>query len=112
MRMIAFGLVFLAGAAQAASPEEVKQQLEKAYPVQVLKVTPNSDSGKRTYDVRVMQKNDGSNGAFGVTTLVVDAETGELVPIFQHHKSGYTLPDQISGDPRQIHVPRGGSTWR
>ena len=111
MRVLAIALLFAAGAAQAASPDEVKQKIEKAYGVQVLKVSPADLNGKKIYDVRVMRK-DGGNGAFGVTTLAVDAETGNLVPAFRHKASGYTMPDEISGDPRQIFVPATGATWK
>jgi Peptidase propeptide and YPEB domain len=113
MRTLALALALLAaGAAQAASPDEVKQQIEKAYGVQVLQVTPADLDGKKVYDVRVMRKADGGNGAFAVTTLAVDAETGKLVPAFRHKASGYTMPDSIEGDPRQIFVPKSGATWK
>jgi ribosomal protein L23 len=112
MRVLATIAVLLAaGAASAATPEEVKQQIEKRYPVQVLKVTPADLDGKKIYDVRVMRKN-GGNGAFGVTSLAVDAESGQLVPAFRHKTSGYTIPDAVEGEPRQIFVPSQGSTWR
>jgi hypothetical protein len=104
-------LLLAAGAASAASPEEVKERIEKQYGVQVLKVTPTDLDGKKVYDLRVMRK-DGGNGAFGVTSLAVDAETGQLVPAFRHKASGYALPDAVEGDPRQIFVPSRGSTWR
>lgn len=113
MRLIAaaFLVFFAAGAACAASPEEVKQRIEKEYGVEVLKVTPADLDGKKVYDIRVMRK-DGGNGAFGVSTIAVDAESGKLVPAFRHKPSGYALPDQVAGDPRQIFVPSRGSTWR
>lgn len=113
MRRIAAALLisFVAGAAFAASPEEVKQKIEKEYAVEVLKVTPAELDGRKVYDVRVMRK-DGGDGAFGVATIAVDAETGQLVPAFRHKSSGYSLPDQVAGDPRQIFVPSRGSTWR
>jgi hypothetical protein len=108
---LALAVLLAAGAAQAASPDEVKKKIEAAYPVQVLKVEPADIDGKKAYSVRVMRK-DGGNAAFGVTTLAVDAETGALLPAFQHRASGYRLPDALEGDPRQVHVPAAGSTWR
>jgi hypothetical protein len=112
MRILASAVLLLAaGAASAASPEEVKQMIEKQYGVEVLKVTPADLDGRKVYDLRVMRKN-GGNGAFGVTTLAVDAETGQLVPAFRHKASGYSVPDAVEGDPRQIFVPSKGSTWR
>ncbi len=108
----AVAILLAAGAAQAASPDEVKKKIEAAYPVQVLKVEPTDIDGKKAYSVRVMRKGGGGNAAFGVTTLAVDAETGALLPAFRHRASGYRLPDALEGDPRQVHVPAAGSTWR
>jgi hypothetical protein len=118
MRRIAIlaAVLALAGvsAAQAGvTPDEVKQLLEKAYPVQVLKVAPTEVDGKPGFAVRVMSNDTSGNGGFGVSTLTVDAETGQLVPAFRHQTSGYTLPETVSGDPRQVNVPEDGSkTWR
>jgi hypothetical protein len=115
MRSLLALFALLAGTVPAlagATPETVKQRIEKAYPVQVLRVDPTEVDGRPALAVRVMNKASGQNGGFGVTTLVVDAETGELVPAFRHRVSGYTLPDQVSGDPRQVNVPERGSTWR
>jgi hypothetical protein len=109
--LVAACLILLAGAAQAASPDEVKQKIEKTFGVRVLKVTPFDLDGRKAYDVRVMRENDG-NGAFGITSLAVDAESGALIPAFRHKASGYALPDAVEGDPRQIFVPSHGSTWR
>jgi hypothetical protein len=113
MRLIAAAALFVlaSSTAMAVSPDEVKQKIEKEYGVQVLKVTPADLDGKKVYDIRVMRKN-GGNGAFGITSLAVDAESGDLVPAFRHKASGYELPDQVEGDPRQVLVPSRGSTWR
>jgi hypothetical protein len=112
--VLALGLAGATGAAQAGvTPDEVKQRLEKAYPVQVLKVTPAEIDGKQAFVVHVMSKDTRGNGGFGVSTLTVDAETGQLLPAFRHETSGYTLPDTVSGDPREVNVPEHGfKTWR
>ena len=114
MLRAALAFVLVAGAAQAAmSSDEIKKTIEAAYPVQVLKIEPTDVDGKPAFAVRVMNKASGQNGAFGVTTLTVDADTGKLLPVFRHKASGYALPDAIEGDPRQINVPAQGSkTWR
>ena len=114
MLRLALPLLLAAGAAQAAmQPDEIKKQLEGAYPVQVLRVEPADIDGKPAFAVRVMNKAAGQNGAFGVTTLAVDAETGKLLPAFRHKASGYALPDAVEGDPRQVNVPEQGfKTWR
>jgi hypothetical protein len=112
MRVVAaLALLLAAGAAQAASPEEVKKKIETKYPVQVLKVDTVEIDGRKAYSVRVMRK-DGGSGAFGVSTLAADAESGELLSAFRHRASGYTMPESVEGDPRQVTVPRQGSTWR
>ena len=106
--------VAIAGTAQAGvTPDEVKQRLEKAYPVQVLKVEPTEIDGRPGFAVRVMSKDTSGNGGFGVSTLTVDAESGKLVPAFRHETSGYTLPQTVSGDPHQVNIPEHGfKTWR
>jgi hypothetical protein len=113
-RLLAFAAaLLLAGTAHAVTPDEVKQKIEKAHPVQVLKVEPTDVDGRAAFSVRVMSKDTRTNGGFGVSTLTVDAETGQLIPAFRHQASGYTLPETVSGDPREINVPEQGfKTWR
>jgi hypothetical protein len=111
--LLTLALALLAGAAAAASPEDVKASLEKAYPVQVLKVEKTDLDGKPVYAVRVMNKDTSGNGGYAVSTLLVDEATGRLIPAFRHKASGYTTPETISGEPREINVPEGGlKTWR
>jgi hypothetical protein len=105
--------LLLAGTAHAVTPDEVKQKIEKAYAVQVLKVEPTQIEDRAAFAVRVMSKDTRTNGGFGVSTLTVDAESGQLIPAFRHQASGYTLPETVSGDPHQINVPEHGfKTWR
>jgi hypothetical protein len=111
--LVLAGALLVAGAAQAMSADEVKQRLEKAYPVQVLKVEPTDIDGRPGFAVRVMNKDTRGNGGFGVTTLMVDGDSGQLVPAFRHQTSGYTVPETVSGDPREVNVPEQGfKTWR
>jgi hypothetical protein len=106
-------LLATAGAAAAATPDEVKKQIESAYPVQVLKVQPTEIDGRQAYAVRVMNKEVTQNGGLGIATLLVDAESGRPIPAFRHEVSGYTLPADTDEEPRQIFVPReGDKTWR
>jgi hypothetical protein len=59
-----------------------------------------------------MKKGNGS-AAFGVWTLAADRATGALVPVFNHSQAnGYTIPDTLGGEPRQVNVPPTGPTWR
>jgi hypothetical protein len=111
--VLALAALLAAGPALAdMTPEAVKQQIETAYPVQVLRVEPTEIDGKSAYAVRVMNRNAAENGGFAVTTLTVDPASGRLVPAFRHGVSGYSMPDAIVGDPRQVNVPEKGSTWR
>lgn len=86
----------LAGAPPAfalQSPEAVKQQIEKAYPVQVLEIFEIKSDSQPAYAVVVMNSGGNYNEAFQVNTLIVDAETGQLIRQFRHHASGYEVPE-------------------
>jgi hypothetical protein len=110
---LALAALVAAGPALAdMTPDAVKQQVEKTYPVQVLRVEPTEIDGKTAYAVRVMKTSAAENGGFAVTTLIIDSASGQLVPAFRHRVSGYSMPDAIVGDPRQVNVPEKGSTWR
>jgi hypothetical protein len=107
-------VLLLVSAAQAGvTADEVKKRLEQAYPVQVLKVAPADVDGRAAFAARVMSKDTRTNGSFAVWTLMVDGDTGELLPAFRHHASGYDIPDTVTGDPHEINVPeQGAKTWR
>lgn len=75
-----------AGAAMSA--DEIKSRIEKEYGVRVLKVVPVEENGRMSFAVTVMNPGGDYNSAFMVTTLEVDAKTGELVPQFRHQASG------------------------
>jgi hypothetical protein len=113
-RLLVFAAALVvAGPVLAITPDEAKQKIEKAYGVQVLKVAPTEIDGRPAFAVRAMEKDTRTNGGFGVTTLIVDAESGQLVPAFRHQPSGYTLPETVSGDPHEVNVPEHGfKTWR
>jgi hypothetical protein len=111
--LLALALGLAAGPARAAvTPDQIKKEIEKAYPVVVLHVEPTKVDGKSAYAVRVMKKSILENGGFGVTTLNVDPDTGKLIPAFRRGESGYTIPKPVAGEPHQVNVPRQGSTWR
>ena len=83
------------GAADAAEPlsaDKVSAAVAQRYNVTVLRATPTTIGGRPAYKVVVMNPGGDDNGAFEVTTLVVDAESGTLVPQFVHHAAGYDLP--------------------
>ncbi len=73
------------------SPDELKQQIEQTYPVQVLRIRAIKADGKAAYAVTVMIRGGDFNDAFQVNTFIVDADTGALIPVFRHLASGYVL---------------------
>jgi len=86
-------LLLAAGAALAQMPaDKIAAAVAQRYGVNVLKVTPTTLGERDAYAVLVMNPGGNDNGAFAVSTLVVDAASGELVPQFAHGPSGYTLP--------------------
>ncbi|MGO8917155.1 MAG: hypothetical protein ACLQJR_14715 [Stellaceae bacterium] len=92
-------LLGMTGALAQLSPEVVSAAIAKRYGVSVLKVTPVKIDGRDAYAVVVMNPGGNDNGAFEVSTLMVDAETGALVPQFTHLPSGYALPQAPDATP-------------
>ena len=86
--------VWLAAAnpAFALSPEAVAGTVAQRFGVTVLRVVPIERDGKPLYSVVVMNPGGNFNEAFKATTLVVDPDSGELVPQFRQESSGYALP--------------------
>ncbi len=73
-------IVSLAAPAGAEmSVDAVIQQIEADYAVTVLRVKPMTDDGRRVFAVTIMNPGGDFNEAFQVNTIVVDAETGNLV---------------------------------
>lgn len=99
------GVIAAAPAGAAMSADEVKSRIEKEYGVQVLKVTPVEREGAVSYAVTVMNRGGDFNTAFMVTTLEVDAESGELVRQFRHLESGIVDAGQR---PRATNAPLMG----
>jgi hypothetical protein len=50
----------------------------------------------------------GGNDAFGVATLAVDGETSQLISVFRHRASGYTLSVAPGSEPKESNVPGQG----
>lgn len=74
-------------------PEKVKEIVADRYDVEVLRVTPvEGEQSSPVYRVTVMVPPGNSNASFMVSTLVVDATTGNLVSQFRHLRHGYELP--------------------
>ncbi len=110
------GVVFTnsARAGLKLSVDELKQQIEQTYPVNVLGVRAITADGKAAYAVTVMTRGGDIDDAFQVNTFIVDADTGASISVFRHLDSGYVLPD--GGDRDTNRQPpdaaQAGSTWR
>jgi hypothetical protein len=98
-----------ANPALAVSPEAVAGAVAQRFGVTVLRVMPIERDGKSLYSVMVMNPGGNFNEAFKATILVVDPDSGELVPQFRHENSGYDLP--ASAD-RRPPAADGGTTIR
>jgi len=90
---------FAANPTLALSPEAVAGAVAQRFGVTVLRVTPIERDSKPLYSVVVMNPGGNFNEAFKATTLVVDPETGELVPQFRQENSGYDLPASPDRQP-------------
>ncbi len=108
-------MVFAAAGPVAAevSEDQVRSMLAERFDVDVLRVTEDQADGRAVYRVTVMNKGGTFNEAFQVNTLVVDRQTGELVPQFRHRSSGYDLPGardrSVNRNPTGAPI---GPTWR
>ena len=82
--------VLLASPAGAEmSVDAVKQKIEADYAVTVLRVKPMADDGRRVFAVTIMNPGGDFNEAFQVITIVVDAETGDLVLQYRQRAGGH-----------------------
>lgn len=118
MRLVlgAAALLLTAGVAQAAMmPDEVSKRVAQQFSgVKVLRVIGDELDGRKVFNVRVMVPGGNSNDAFRVDTLIVDAETGQMLRAFRHLPAGYAL----AGDPppdsnrNSWSVPADGRVWR
>jgi hypothetical protein len=98
-----------ANPALAMSPEAVSNTVAQRFGVTVLRVAPIERDGKPLYSVVVMNPGGNFNEAFKATILVVDPDTGELVPQFRQENSGYDLP---AAPDRQPPAADGGTAIR
>jgi hypothetical protein len=107
------GVLWGAAALAQVSDEEAKRQVEEAYGVEVLAVSPGEIDERAVWLLTVMVPGGNSNSAFMVSRLAVDQETGELVPSFRHRASGYDVPGGLRDDKSGLRpdTARGGA-WR
>lgn len=112
---VALGLALLAPGAWAAMSEaEITRSLEEAYDVKVLRVTQVEREGGSAYRVTIMNAGGDFNEAYQVNTIMVDAETGKLIPQFRHGASGYqqNAAPQLVPDKQSTDAAESGFVWR
>ncbi len=121
-RACVFAVVAVLGAVLALPPpaiaalsaNQVKAKVAKAFGVMVVKVRPGNVDGRKVFVVTMMNPGGDFNEAFQVSTIVVDAETGKLVPGFRHRASGLDANQAPSFVPN-LHSPdtlSWGFIWR
>lgn len=102
------GLLIAPGSTAAQglmSESAAREQLEKDWGVQVLRVQADEQDGVAVFVVRVMNPGGNYNEAFQVNVLVVDRRTGELVPQFRHGPSGLRGAAGASNDTNENSGP-------
>ena len=86
--------------AQRLTADAAARQVAETYGVEALRVREmRQEDGSLAYAVTVMTPGGDSNDAFVVTTLLVDAETGALIPQFRHTPTGHEFSDAPSNVP-------------
>ena len=121
--LAAIGLACLVGldnlsapAAAAMSKDEVKAEVEKTYGVAVLRMKETEIEGKPALAVTVMNKGGNDNRAFQVNTLLVDPDTGHLVPVYRALPDGYQFSDILESNPNKqpsdLLATRNAYPWR
>jgi hypothetical protein len=80
------------------SEQQVRQRISGRLGVQVLKVDRVEAGGRSAYAVKVMNPPGNYNGAFLVTTLLVDGDTGEVL--------GQVLTTPNANDPDALPTER------
>ncbi len=104
--MVAAALLIFGPHAWAISKAEAKAKIEKMFRVEVLKIREIISNGRPAYAVTVMNPGGDFNEAFQVNTIVIDRETGQLVPQFRHRGAGYSLSDTLDRNVGEDFGPR------
>lgn len=73
----------------ALSEAEAKKLIEDAYKVQVLRIAKGEADGKAVYRMSIMTPKADYNAAMQVSVVTVDAESGQIMPIYRHRTSGF-----------------------
>jgi hypothetical protein len=97
--LVASAWLGAADAAESPGVDKISAGIAERYNVTVLRATPTTVGDRPAFAVVVMNPGGDDNGAFKVTTLIVDAETGALVSQFMHRAAGYDLPSPSDRSP-------------
>ena len=62
--------------------------METQYGVKVLRIKPMTEQGRSAFAVTIMNPGGDFNEAFQVNTIVIDAETGQLIIQYRQGSSG------------------------
>lgn len=84
-------LVFTQPANAAMNESEARQWIESEFGVTVLDVRAITDNGRRILAIKIMNPQGNRNGAFLVSTIAFDPETGMLVSQYRQKISGAQL---------------------
>jgi TctA family transporter len=112
---VLLGLCPGAAPAYALMADEARALVAERYRVEVLGIEAGTLDGRAVWVVTVMQPGGNSNGAFRVTRLAVDRESGALIPSFRHEgPSGYRVPPAAGRETRTPVSPgrAAGTVWR
>lgn len=96
------------------SEESAAAKIAEQFGVKVLRVVAAEHYGRAVYRVTFMTPGGDFDGAFQVSSVVVDVVTGDLVPQFRHLPSGYDTsgaPAYRSNDQRPD-AAESGVVWR
>ena len=104
---VALAVAVILAAATASTPASAQrltasaaaQQDADTYGVEALRVRElRMEDGRMAYAVTVMAPGGDTNNAFQVTTLLIDARTGDLIPQYRQTPTGH----EISGAPSNV----------
>ncbi|MFQ5954761.1 MAG: PepSY domain-containing protein [Kiloniellales bacterium] len=99
---LALGTMLPAASVDAAmSEDQVRAAIVRDFGVEVLRIRPDTVDGRGVFLVTIMSPGGDFNDAFQVNTLMVDAETGQLVPQFRHHPSGHSFSGSLLNVPNR-----------
>jgi hypothetical protein len=80
--------------------ERVAKEVAARFGAQLLRAERGDEDGRAVYRVVIMAPGGNLDNAYAVRTLVVDEQTGALIPQFRNEPSGYALSAPADRTPR------------